>query len=42
MVEEWEHYISTLIPSSITCLDCSPPPQSAMRDFCRWQLIERR
>ena len=42
MVEEWEHYISTLDVEYITCLDSlfTVPPRR-LREFCR-TLIERR
>jgi len=42
MVEEWEHYISTLDLEYITCLDSLfTVPPTRLREFCR-TLIERR
>lgn len=42
MVEEWEHYITTLDPEYITCLDSLfTVPPARLREFCR-TLIERR
>jgi anaerobic magnesium-protoporphyrin IX monomethyl ester cyclase len=42
MVEEWEHYISTLDLEYITCLDSLfTVPPTRLREFCR-MLIERR